>query len=228
MDGPWFYGDTGQALGPMGLDELLGRLIAMPNPQGVLVWREGQGDWKAAGEVPEISSRLPPPVSGMSETPGMSGAPRMQGARPAFAASPAAMAARLRPVEDAEVIARLYRRLVLLVGAQIPLVIFNGAIEGFPESLKVVSQVLLLLVMLAVGVTVLATTYQLSGRLDSGPPVLWTIGMFFPCFNLLVLLALSLVAQGWCKRHGIKVGFLGPSRESIEELRRSLSTSAFD
>ena len=72
------------------------------------------------------------------------------------------------------------------------------------------------------------TTYQLSARLDSGPPILWTIGMFFPCLNLLVLLALSLVAQSWCKRHGIKVGFLGPTRESIEELRRSLSTSAFD
>ncbi len=225
MDGPWFYGDAGQALGPVSLDELLGRLFAMPNPHGVLVWREGQGDWKEAGSVGEISSRLPPPLSG---TPGMSGAPRMPGARPPFAANPAAMAARLRPVEDAEVIARLYRRLVLLVGSQILLVVFNTAIEGLPESLKVTFQVVLLLVMLAVGVAVLATAYQLSARLDSGPPILWTIGMFFPCFNLLVLLALSLVAQSWCKRHGIKVGFLGPSRESIEELRRSLSTSAFD
>ncbi len=52
--------------------------------------------------------------------------------------------------------------------------------------------------------------------------------MFFPCLNFLVLLALSLVAQAWCKRHGIKVGFLGPTRKSIEELRRSLSTSVFD
>jgi hypothetical protein len=228
MDGPWFYGEAGQALGPVSLDELLGRLFAMPNPHGVLVWREGQGDWKEAGSVGEISSRLPPPLSGTPGASGMSGAPRMPGTRPAIFANPAAMAARLRPVEDAEVIARLYRRLVLLVGSQIPLVVINGAIEGFPESLKVVFQVLLLLVMLAVGVTVLATTYQLSGRLDSGPPILWTIGMFFPCFNLLVLLALSLVAQSWCKRHGIRVGFLGPSRESIEELRRSLSTSAFD
>ena len=64
MDGPWFYGEAGQTLGPVSLDDLLGRLFAMPNPHGVLVWREGQGDWKEAGSVPEISSRLPPPIAG--------------------------------------------------------------------------------------------------------------------------------------------------------------------
>jgi GYF domain 2 len=219
MDSPWFYGDAGQALGPVGLDELLGRLFAMPNPHGVLVWREGQGDWKAAESVPEISSRLPPPLSGVAGA---------VPARPVMSAGGAAMAARLKPVEDAEVIARLYRRLVLLVGSQIPLGIFNAAVQGFPEAMKVGSELVIILAAVAVGVTLLATTYQLSSRLDSGPPILWTIGMFFPCLNFLVLLALSLVAQAWCKRQGIKVGFLGPTRESIEDLRRRLSTSAFD
>ena len=217
MDGPWFYGDAGQALGPVSLDELLGRLFAMPSPHGVLVWREGQGDWKEAGSVPEIGSRLPPPLSGVA------------GAIPARPRpSAAAMAVRLKPVEDAEVIARLYRRLVLLVGSQIPLGIFNAAFQGFPAAMKVGSELVIILAAVAVGVTLLVTTYQLSSRLDSGPPILWTIGMFFPCLNFLVLLALSLVAQAWCKRQGIKVGFLGPTRESIEEHRRSLSTSAFD
>ena len=119
MDGPWFYGEAGQALGPVSLEELLGRLFAMPNPHGVLVWREGQGDWKEAGSVPEISSRLPPPIPGALP------------ARPRPSA--AAMAARLKPVEDAEVIARLYRRLVLLVGSELLLGLFNGAMKGRPR-----------------------------------------------------------------------------------------------
>jgi hypothetical protein len=214
MDSPWFYGNAGQALGPVSLEELLGRLSAMPNPHGVLVWREGQGDWKEAGSVPEIGSRLPPPI------------PEAIPARPRLSA--AAMAARLKPAEDAEVIARLYRRLVLLVGSELLLGLFNGTMKEAAPSLKEITQGILAVGLLTLIGFLVVTTYQLSARLDSGPPILWTLGMFLPCFNLLVLLALSLVAQGWCKRYGIKVGLLGPTRESIEELRRRLSTSAFD
>jgi hypothetical protein len=217
MEGPWFYGNAGQALGPVSLEELLGRLLAMPNPHGALVWREGQGDWKEAGSVPEISSRLPPPISGVAGA--IPARPRL---------SAAAMAARLKPAEDAEVIARLYRRLVLLVGSELLLGLFNGTMKEAAPSLKEITQGILAVGLLTIIGFLVVTTYQLSARLDSGPPILWTLGMFLPCFNLLVLLALSLVAQGWCKRYGIKVGLLGPTRESIEELRRSLSTSAFD
>jgi hypothetical protein len=225
MDSPWFYSEAGQALGPVSLDQLLGRLFALPNPYGVLVWREGQGDWKEAGSVPEISSRLPPPLSGVAGVPGTRPA---ASAMSAMSANPAVMASRLKPVKDAEVIARLYRRLVLLVGSEILLGLFNGATRELTSSLKLFGDLLLLVVVLALVGTLVATAYRLADRLDAGPPILWAIGMFIPCLNVIVLLALSAIAQKWCKGHGIKVGFFGPTRESIEELRRSVSTSAFD
>jgi hypothetical protein len=52
--------------------------------------------------------------------------------------------------------------------------------------------------------------------------------MFLPCVSIIVLLVLSSKAQSWCKRYGVKVGLLGPTQESIEELRRRLMTSHFD
>jgi hypothetical protein len=52
--------------------------------------------------------------------------------------------------------------------------------------------------------------------------------MFLPCINILVLLVLSSKAQAWCQRYGLRVGFLGPTKESIEELRRRLMTSSFE
>jgi hypothetical protein len=52
--------------------------------------------------------------------------------------------------------------------------------------------------------------------------------MFLPCINILTLLVLSSKAQSWCRRYGIRVGFLGPTKESIEELRRRVMTSPFE
>ena len=59
-------------------------------------------------------------------------------------------------------------------------------------------------------------------------PVLWAIAMFLPCINVISLLVLSAKAQAWCKQHGVKVGFFGPTKESIEELRWRLLTSPFE
>jgi hypothetical protein len=51
--------------------------------------------------------------------------------------------------------------------------------------------------------------------------------MFLPCINIIGLLVLSSKAQAWCRQYGIKVGFFGPTKESIEELRRRGLTSDF-
>jgi hypothetical protein len=129
--------------------------------------------------------------------------------------------------DEAEAIARLYRRLVLLVGAQLLL----GVLANM---LSVVRSGGILLLLLAAPVTIgisiftVVTAYKLSDRLKAGLPILWAIAMFIPCINIITLLALSATATSWCRRHGIKVGFFGPTKESIEEIRRSSVTSAFD
>jgi hypothetical protein len=77
-----------------------------------------------------------------------------------------------------------------------------------------------LLVLLVVSVLIAVAAYRLSEHLDIGPPILWAIAMFLPCLNIIFLLILSAKAQTWCRQYGIAVGFLGPSKESIEEIRR--------
>jgi hypothetical protein len=129
--------------------------------------------------------------------------------------------------DEAEAIAKLYRRLVLLVGAQLLL----GVLANMLSLMRAVAGLLALLalpVTIGISIFIAVTAYKLSGRLQAGLPILWAIAMFIPCINILTLLALSSKATSWCRRHGIKVGFFGPTKESIEEIRRSSVTSAFD
>lgn len=133
-------------------------------------------------------------------------------------------------VENAEVIARLYRRLVILVGIQLAsgLIVQALAIARFPGAVLValVADVLVLGTLVALPVT----AYQLTAQMKEGTrsPILWAVLMLLPCVNIISLLILSSRAQAWCRRYGIKVGFFGPTRESIEDLRRRILTSHFE
>lgn len=201
METEWFYLAGGERQGPVTLGELVAAVVAAPEPHSVHVWHEGWADWQTAGAVPEISRRLPPPRP--------SGPPV--------------------PFEKAEKIAKLYRRLVLLVGAQIALTYFfilpAGATESTTGGLLVIAGAI---VLLGVTVTMVATTYRLADSLELGVPALWAAGMFIGCIAIILLLVLSHKAQVWCRQYGIKVGLLGPTKESIEELKRRGVTSAFD
>lgn len=138
--------------------------------------------------------------------------------------------------DEAEAIAKLYRRLVLLVGGQILMSVvaqFLGALAstGAPEGVSAIVAILTMLILLAaltVVVFLVGTAYKLARRLGSGTPVLWAVAMFFPCVNIITLLVLSSKAQSWCRRHGVKVGFFGPTKESIEQLRQRSTTSVFE
>ena len=202
MDTQWFYMDGEQRRGPMGLEELVNALLLAPEPHAVPVWHQGMAEWKRAGYVPELSERLPGPE--------------------AAAGWPA-------PLDSAEAIAKLYRRLVLLVGAQLLL----GCIYRVPEASgsaegSALLALIFLPVLLGIAIALVVTAYRLARYLDAGVPVLWGVAMFIPCINILVLLVLSSKAQAWCRRYGIKVGFFGPTQESIEEVRRRGVTSTFD
>lgn len=115
---------------------------------------------------------------------------------------------------EAELVTRLYRRLVLLIGFQFLL--------GFLVPLSDGTAFILVAFVFVIGVLIalLVTSYKLVKQLGSGSPVLRCIGMAIPLVNIFVLLGISSVAQAWCKRHGIAVGFLGPTRGSLESLRR--------
>lgn len=208
MDAIWFYLDGEERRGPMTLEELVGALHTTRDPHRISVWREGLADWQDAGSLPEVSGKLPPPKPLLRPREDLN---------------------RGIPFDDAEAIARLYRRLVLLVGAQILL----GFLLQFPTAMSSspaagVLALIALPVLLGILIAMVVTGYKLSSLLGSGVPFLWAMAMFVPCVNIIVLLALSSKAQTWCRQYGIKVGFFGPTKESIEEVRRRMLTSDFD
>ena len=208
MGTQWFYLEGEQRRGPFTLEELVRALLATPDPHRVRVWDPRMADWQPAGSVVEIAGQLPPPRVPL--------VPRDPAIQPV-------------PFEKAEKIAQLYRRLVLLVGAQLVLGYFVLMMTEMPES-TVGGLVALVSSLLLIGLTVglVVTAYRLARELGVGTPALWAAGMFMSCLSIFVLLALSHKAQVWCKQYGIKVGFFGPTKESIEELKRRGMTSAFD
>jgi hypothetical protein len=132
----------------------------------------------------------------------------------------AAAAAELTPMaaDEAVFVAKEYRSLVLLVGAQM---VFGVVLQILAASGSVVAAMIalmLLLACLALAVAMAVTVYRLMGVLG-GVPALWAVGMFVPLLNILLLLIISSQAQTWCKERGIQVGFLGPTPESIQRLR---------
>lgn len=208
MGSVWYYFDEGQQRGPVTLEELVRAISGAPDPLHVPVWRGGLADWQSAGLVPEIRDRLPPP-----------GAPRQ----------PSGDAAKPLLYEDAEIIARLFRRLVILVGLQIAFgLIFQAFARGTPSSGAAFLLVLLNLGVLCLLVAIPLTTYNLMRHLREGWPVMWAFATAVPCVNIIVLLAISSRAQVWCRRYSLKVGLFGPTKQSIEELKRRVLGSTFD
>jgi hypothetical protein len=118
---------------------------------------------------------------------------------------------------EAERVARLYQRLVLLAGLQL-LLIFLGRLSD-ANAFALLGFVL----QIGVFIALLVTSYKLIKQLGSGSPALRSIGMCLPVVNLFVLSGISSSAQAWCKRYGITVGFFGPTRESLERLRQDLN-----
>ncbi len=51
----WYYSEAGQQRGPVGLEELSGKLARGEVRVGDLVWKEGMPGWVSASQVPELS-----------------------------------------------------------------------------------------------------------------------------------------------------------------------------
>jgi hypothetical protein len=186
-------------------------LRALPDPRRVLVWREGMTDWAEAGAVPELARGLPPqmPDAGRVAPPAFPPAP-LQFPPPDEAR-----------IQDIEAVARSYRLLVALVGGQLLFsLVMQFATAGLGPELAALAGIFTLAVALGLTIASAVTAYRLAAGIEAGPPVLWAVIMFVPCFNLLGLLIMSSKAQSWCRRHGIVVGFLGPTQASLDSLRR--------
>ena len=66
----WYYGEGGQARGPVSHAELIPLLARIADPRRVMIWRDGFADWKAVEDVHEVAQQLfPPPLLGSAPPP---------------------------------------------------------------------------------------------------------------------------------------------------------------
>jgi hypothetical protein len=77
------------------------------------------------------------------------------------------------------------------------------------------------LVALGIACGLVVFGYRLARSLELAVPVLWAIGVVIPLLNLIVLLVLSRRAQAECRKHGVKVGLIGPDDADLLRLERA-------
>lgn len=66
----WYYGEGGQARGPVPHAELIPLLARSADPRRVMIWRDGFDDWKAVEDVHEVAQQLfSPPRSASAPSP---------------------------------------------------------------------------------------------------------------------------------------------------------------
>ena len=105
-------------------------------------------------------------------------------------------------VENAEAIARLYRRLVLLVGVQLLLSFLRAPLMMAVPAATTPMAVVVLLVLLGTAVALALTAYALTDHMGTGAPLLWAIAMFLPLYQYhfppgAELQGLGLVQTAW-------------------------------
>jgi hypothetical protein len=129
---------------------------------------------------------------------------------------------------QAEAVARYFRRLILLVGLSIVLSFSINILGILAAEAGVVAALVLFAtaVAFAVGLLSVITAYQLSSRLGSRVAVLWALGMLIPVLSFILLIALSIKTIAWFRARGIDVGLLGPTKESMDRLRRQAGLPA--
>jgi hypothetical protein len=204
----WFYIADGTQHGPVAFEPLVASLLRAADPRAIHLWRDGMPDWQLAGSVPEVAARLTPP-------------PVPRPAAPARAPDAAVAPDGETPVATVLAVARYYRRLILLVAAEIVVCwLMKEPVLNGTSSIQTIALILMLLVVLGFAIPMAVTVYPLMSELDEGVPALWSIAMFLPIVNLVTLLVISSKSQAWCRKRRIYVGLFGPAQESIDWIRR--------
>ena len=203
----WFYAVDGTPRGPITVEQLVATLHGFPDPAAMPVWRDGMPAWQPAGTVPDLASRLAPPVPCVPTPPPMPSAAVEQYGE--------------EPVAVVVAVASHYRRLVLLVGV---LMLMGCALQAStlagPPAVATALALVVLVAAFGVSIAMAVTVYRLMSRLEEAVPVLWAVATLLPVVSLLVLLVISQKTQAWCRRRNIYVGVLGPAKASIEWIRR--------
>ena len=113
-------------------------------------------------------------------------------------------------------VALLQKRLIYAFSLQILFGLAARVVETHDEI------VFLVCALIALGCLLFGVVYgyQLARNLGRSG-VIFVIGLFIPCLNLLVLLALTSAATRVLKNGGVEVGLFGPPESELRRLREA-------
>jgi hypothetical protein len=125
-------------------------------------------------------------------------------------------------LDQIETVARLQRRLIGLIAAQwlLPLAIVMINILS-PSVIALIPALLCLCLWVAAGRALPATARQLLACLEVDSPGQIAGLMGIPLVNLLTLVGWRSLTDRWGRAHGVNVGWLGPTPQSVKQLRRA-------
>jgi GYF domain 2 len=56
----WYYANKNGEVGPYNLHDLKLKFAAIPDTDGIFVWRNGMSNWQRISDVPEFNERMQP------------------------------------------------------------------------------------------------------------------------------------------------------------------------
>jgi hypothetical protein len=213
----FFYNLNGQQQGPVSEEQLRQMVATGAISPETLVWREGMADWQPlASAVAGVTSTVRCSVCGQmfppDQTLTISGKvvcanckPKfVQGLREGVVGQDASMYA----------IALNQRRLIMAFGVQLVFYFARIALLATAPAIGLIFSVGILGALLFMMVYV----YRLA-RAMGQMGILYAIALVLPCIGWLILVMIVSRATSALKRAGVKVGFFGVSKETLEQLR---------
>ena len=216
----YHYSLNGQQLGPVSEEQLRQMVAAGQLNAATLIWREGMAEWQpiaavipgmgsASVQCSECKEMFP-----VDQTLQISGRTVCAGCKPRYMQGLREGTIDTGKNEMLYKVALHQRRVLMcflaLLTFNIGQVALSAIIPMAAPLLAIGSLVAMIFGLFAV--------YRLAKALGY-TAILYAIAMLIPCVNLLTLLVVISRATKVLKENGVKVGFLGVSRETIEQLR---------
>jgi hypothetical protein len=218
----YHYSANGQQLGPVTEEQLRQMVASGQLSASTLIWREGMGEWQPLGAViPGITGgavqcSVCKQVFPVDQTLQISGQTVCAGCKPRYMQELREGAIGAGKNERLYLIALHQRRVLMCFLA---LLTFNIAQVAL-VAVAPIAGVPLAIGSFAAMIFGLFAVYRLAKALGY-TAIIYAIAMIIPCINLLTLLVVISRATKALKEGGVKVGLLGASRETIQQLRTS-------
>jgi hypothetical protein len=219
----YHYSLNGQQLGPVSEDQIRQMVASGQLTAATLIWREGMAEWQPVATVlpgigsPAVQCSVCKQIFPVDQTLQISGQTVCATCKPRFVQGLREGAIGTGKNEMLYKVALHQRRVLMCFLALLTFNIGQVALAAVAP----VAAPLLAIGSLAAMIFGLFAVYRLAKALGY-TAIIYAIAMIIPCVNLLTLLVVISRATKVLKDNGVKVGFLGVDKATIEQLRAGL------